>query len=204
MTGHPWHDVPLNGNLEDWFPVFVEINRGSRVKYELDKPTGLLKVDRILHGAVYYPSCYGFIPRTYCPDDDPLDVLVLCQEDLVPGVLVRARAIGVMRMRDEKGQDDKIIAVHIDDPSFVIAGLYTAVEEALEGAMTAHYVPRETRGIGYGVLGAVNGVGDLVSSVVVGVVWTAFSPIAAFALSAAMMLIGTVVLALNRDQQAPQ
>lgn len=116
MRGHPWHDVPLEADLADWFPVFVEISRGSRVKYELDKPTGLLRVDRILHGAVYYPASYGFVPRTYCEDGDPLDALVLCQEELLPGVLVRARAIGVMRMRDEKGQDDKIIAVHVDDP----------------------------------------------------------------------------------------
>ena len=116
MRGHPWHDVPLSDDPEDWFPVYVEINRGCRVKYELDKTTGLLRVDRILHGAVYYPASYGFVPRTYCEDGDPLDALVLCQEDLVPGVLLRARAIGVMRMRDEKGQDDKIIAVHADDP----------------------------------------------------------------------------------------
>src|SRR5581483_11780351 len=116
MRGHPWHDVPLSADLDDWFPVFVEINRGCRVKYELDKPTGLLRVDRILYGAVYYPASYGFVPRTYCPDGDPLDALVVCKEDLVPGVLLRARAIGVMRMRDEKGQDDKLIAVHVDDP----------------------------------------------------------------------------------------
>jgi inorganic pyrophosphatase len=116
MRGHPWHDVPLNDDLESWFPVFVEINRGNRVKYELDKPTGLLRVDRILYGAVYYPASYGFVPRTHCPDGDPLDALVICKEDLVPGVLLRARAVGVMPMRDEKGQDDKLIAVHADDP----------------------------------------------------------------------------------------
>jgi inorganic pyrophosphatase len=116
MRGHPWHDVPLSDDLADWFPVFVEINRGCRVKYELDKPTGLLRVDRILYGAVYYPASYGFVPRTYCADGDPLDVLVVCKEDLVPGVLLRARAVGVMPMRDEKGQDDKLIAVHVDDP----------------------------------------------------------------------------------------
>src|SRR5437868_4257550 len=103
MRAHPWHDVPLNESIEDWFPVFVEINRGCRVKYELDKPTGILKVDRILYSSVYYPANYGFIPQTYCPDDDPLDVLVIGQEEVLPGVLVRARAVGVMRMRDEKG-----------------------------------------------------------------------------------------------------
>jgi inorganic pyrophosphatase len=116
VRGHPWHDVPLNDDLGAWFPVFVEINRGSRVKYELDKPTGLLRVDRVLYGAVHYPASYGFVPRTFCPDGDPLDALVLCQEELVPGVLLRARAVGVLRTRDERGQDDKLIAVHVDDP----------------------------------------------------------------------------------------
>jgi inorganic pyrophosphatase len=116
MRGHPWHDVPLTADPADWFPVFVEINRGSRVKYELDKPTGLLRVDRILYASVYYPASYGLVPRTYCPDGDPLDALVICKDDLVPGVLVRARAIGVIRTRDEMGQDDKLVAVHIDDP----------------------------------------------------------------------------------------
>lgn len=117
MSAHPWHDIPLPDNPADWFPVYIEIPKGSKVKYELDKPTGLLKVSRVLYSAVYYPANYGFVPRTYCPDEDPLDVLVLGQEEVVPGVLLRARAIGVMHMRDEKGQDDKIIAVHVDDPA---------------------------------------------------------------------------------------
>ena len=117
MSAHPWHDVPLPDDLADWFPVFVEIPAGSKVKYELDKATGLLRVDRVLYSAVHYPANYGFVPRTYCDDDDPLDALVL-GEEVVPGVLLRARAIGVMRMRDEKGQDDKIIAAHVDDPEY--------------------------------------------------------------------------------------
>jgi inorganic pyrophosphatase len=121
MGVHPWHDVPLSDDPDDWFPVFIEIPKGSKVKYELDKPTGLLRVDRILYSAVHYPANYGFIPRTYCADGDPLDVLVLCQEDVAPGVILRAHAIGVMRMRDEKGQDDKIIATHYDDPD--VSGL---------------------------------------------------------------------------------
>ena len=87
------------------------------VKYELDKDTGLLRVDRILFSAVHYPANYGFIPRTYCDDGDPLDVLVLCKEPVIPMCLMRARAIGMMQMRDEKGLDDKIIAVHVDDPA---------------------------------------------------------------------------------------
>jgi inorganic pyrophosphatase len=118
MGVHPWHDVALPDDVGAWFPAFIEIPAGSRVKYELDKPTGLLKVDRVLYSAVHYPANYGFVPRTYCPDGDPIDVLVLGQEVVVPGVLMRARAIGVMRMRDEKGQDDKLIAVHADDPEY--------------------------------------------------------------------------------------
>jgi inorganic pyrophosphatase len=118
MSVHPWHDVPLPDNCEKWFPAFIEIPKGSNVKYELDKPTGLLLVDRVLYSAVYYPANYGFIPRTWCEDGDPLDVLVLGEEPVVPQTLMRARAIGVMRMRDDKGQDDKIIAVHVDDADF--------------------------------------------------------------------------------------
>jgi inorganic pyrophosphatase len=98
--------------------VYVEIPKGSNVKYELDKLTGLLLVSRVLYSAVFYPANYGFIPRTWCQDGDPLDVLVLCQEPVVPQAILRSRAIGVMRMRDEKGQDDKIIAVHVDDAEY--------------------------------------------------------------------------------------
>jgi inorganic pyrophosphatase len=115
---HPWHDVPLPADCSDWFPVFVEVPMGSNVKYELEKTTGLLIVSRVLYSAVYYPANYGFVPRTWCDDGDPLDVLVLCQEAVVPQALLRAKAIGVMPMNDEKGQDDKIIAVHIDDAEY--------------------------------------------------------------------------------------
>ena len=118
MSAHPWHDVRLPDDLDAWFPVFIEIPRGSKIKYELDKATGLLRVDRVLYSAVHYPANYGFVPRTYCADDDPLDVLVLGQGEMAAGVLLRARAIGVMRMRDDKGEDDKIIAVHVDDPEY--------------------------------------------------------------------------------------
>jgi inorganic pyrophosphatase len=119
MSVHPWHDVALPKDLEAWFPAYIEIPKGSKVKYELDKPTGLLRVDRVLYSAVHYPANYGFVPRTYAPDHDPLDVLVLGQEEVVPGALMRARVIGVMCMRDDQGQDDKLIAVHIDDPEYV-------------------------------------------------------------------------------------
>jgi inorganic pyrophosphatase len=91
---------------------------GSSVKYELDKRTGLLKVDRILYSAVFYPANYGFIPQTLAEDDDPLDVLVLCQEPLVPLTLVKARAIGLMTMIDSGKKDHKILAVAVHDPEF--------------------------------------------------------------------------------------
>ncbi|MGE5836511.1 MAG: inorganic diphosphatase [Acidobacteriota bacterium] len=115
---HPWHDPYIDESvLETAFPVVIEIPKGSKNKYELDKETGLLRLDRVLHSAVYYPADYGFIPRTYCGDGDPLDALVLSQEAVYPLTMVEARAIGVMRMRDEKGVDDKIVAVSVSDPS---------------------------------------------------------------------------------------
>jgi inorganic pyrophosphatase len=91
---------------------------GSKNKYELDKESGLMRLDRVLYSAVYYPANYGFIPRSFCDDGDPLDALVLGQEPVHPLTVVQARAIGVMRMRDEKGLDDKIIAVSTLDPAF--------------------------------------------------------------------------------------
>jgi len=116
---HPWHDTYVDDTLiATAFPVIVEIPKGSTNKYELDKDTGLLRLDRVLYSAVYYPADYGFIPRTYCDDGDPLDALVLGQEPVYPLTIVEARAVGVMRMRDEKGIDDKIVAVSVRDPSF--------------------------------------------------------------------------------------
>src|SRR5690242_17202926 len=111
---HPWHDYPVDpGIIEESVPVIVEIPKGSKNKYELDKETGLLRLDRVLHSAVHYPADYGFIPRTFCDDGDPLDVLVLSQEPVYPLTIVAARPIGVMRMRDDKGTDDKIVAVSV-------------------------------------------------------------------------------------------
>ena len=116
---HPWHDSYVDDDIvRDAFPVVIEIPKGSKNKYELDKETGLLKLDRVLYSAVHYPADYGFIPRTFCDDGDPLDALVLSQEPVYPLTLVEARAIGVMRMRDEKGIDDKIVAVSVHDPAF--------------------------------------------------------------------------------------
>src|SRR5215813_4394774 len=115
---NPWHDVAIGEDPAQSFHCVIEVPSGSKIKYELDKTTGLLRVDRVLWSAVHYPANYGFIPRTYCGDGDPLDVLVLCQEPVEPMCIMRARAVGVMQMRDDKGVDDKIIAVHLDDPAF--------------------------------------------------------------------------------------
>jgi inorganic pyrophosphatase len=115
---HPWHDVTPGEKLPAQFIVVVEIPSGSNVKYELDKETGLLRLDRILYSAVHYPSNYGFIPQTYAEDDDPLDVLVLCQEPVAPLTLVRARAIGLMTMLDSGKRDHKVIAVALNDPEY--------------------------------------------------------------------------------------
>lgn len=116
---HAWHDLPNpDHDLASGFNVVIEIPKGSKVKYELDKPSGMLRVDRVLYSAVHYPANYGFLPRTYCDDGDPLDVLVLGNEPVVPLSIMRARAIGVMRMADEGKEDDKIIAVHVHDPAF--------------------------------------------------------------------------------------
>lgn len=115
---HPWHDLPNNPDTaHEEFNVVIEIPRGSKIKYELDKPTGMLKVDRILYSAVFYPCNYGFLPRSYCGDGDPLDVLVLGYEAVVPLAILHARAIGVMHMRDQGESDDKIIAVNTRDPA---------------------------------------------------------------------------------------
>lgn len=115
---HPWHDVTPGENLPNEFIALVEIPMGSSVKYELDKKTGLLRLDRVLYSAVYYPANYGFIPQTYAEDDDPLDVLVLCQEALAPLTLVTSRVIGLMTMVDAGKKDHKVLAVAVDDPEF--------------------------------------------------------------------------------------
>jgi len=134
---HPWHDSYIDDALiETAFPVVIEIPKGSKNKYELDKETGLLRLDRVLYSAVYYPADYGFIPRTYCDDGDPLDVLVLSQEPVYPLTIVEARAIGVMRMRDEKGMDDKILAVSVNDP---------AVADYVDSSQIPKHVLRELR-----------------------------------------------------------
>jgi len=115
----PWHDVdPSDGLLPSQFNAIIEIPLGSSNKYELDKKTGLLKLDRVLHSAVYYPANYGFIPQTLADDGDPLDVLVLGAEPVYPLTLVAARAIGLMTMKDQEELDHKIVAVHVNDPEY--------------------------------------------------------------------------------------
>ena len=115
---HAWHDVTPGENLPSVFTTVIEIPRGSSVKYELDKDTGLIRLDRMLHSAVYYPANYGFIPQTLAEDDDPLDVLVLCQEPVNPLSLVEARAIGLMTMVDSGKRDHKVLAVATHDPEY--------------------------------------------------------------------------------------
>src|SRR5258706_2133831 len=112
-----WHDVDLGDETPEYFRAVIEIPIGSRVKYELDKETGLLKVDRVLFSAVHYPANYGFIPRTFCDDGHALDILDLGQEPVVPMCIMRARALGMMAIRDANGIDDKIMDVQLDDPT---------------------------------------------------------------------------------------
>jgi len=115
---NPWHDVTPGEDIPQEFNAIIEIPFGSSVKYELDKASGLIKLDRVLYSAVYYPANYGFIPQTLAEDDDPLDVLVLCQEPVVPLTLIHARTIGLMTMIDAGKKDHKIIAVATEDPEF--------------------------------------------------------------------------------------
>lgn len=118
MMNHPWHDIFLGDPISNGFSCVIEIPKGSKNKYELDKTSGLLRLDRVLHSAVHYPANYGFLPQTYCDDEDPLDVLVLSQESFAPLCIVEGRAIGMMTMSDDKGKDDKIIAVAVQDPEY--------------------------------------------------------------------------------------
>lgn len=113
-----WHDIDNDRIKSDDFIACIEISKGSKKKYELDKETGLIYLDRVLYTSTHYPANYGFIPRTYAGDRDPLDVLVLCQETIDPLVLVRCKPIGVIKMIDNDDVDEKIIAVPLFDPSY--------------------------------------------------------------------------------------
>jgi inorganic pyrophosphatase len=114
---NPWHYVEAGppGELPGVVNAVIEISAGSKAKYELHKETGMLKLDRVLFSSVHYPTNYGFIPKTYCEDHDPLDILVFCSEAIEPMALVEAKVIGVMKMTDGDEKDDKIIAVALRD-----------------------------------------------------------------------------------------
>ncbi|MGN1045283.1 MAG: inorganic diphosphatase [Candidatus Methanomethylophilaceae archaeon] len=113
-----WHDMSPKRISPDDFMVVVEISKGSKNKYELDKETGLLMLDRILYTSTHYPANYGFIPRTYADDGDPLDALVLCSEPIAPMTLVRCYPIGAIKMIDNGANDEKVIAIPFDDPTY--------------------------------------------------------------------------------------
>ena len=118
MSSNIWHDIKPERIQEEDFMAVIEIPKGSKNKYELDKETGVLMLDRILHTSTHYPANYGFIPRTYWDDRDPLDVLVLCSEPIAPMTLVRCYPIGVIRMLDQGRLDDKIICIPFSDPTY--------------------------------------------------------------------------------------
>lgn len=121
-----WHDIaPARVRPEDFFAV-IEIEKGSKNKYEMDKETGALRLDRILYTSTHYPANYGFIPRTYGDDNDPLDVLVLCSESIEPMTLVRCYPIGVISMIDNGRNDEKIIAIPFSDPTY---NQYKSIDE---------------------------------------------------------------------------
>ena len=146
-----WHDISPKRIKSDDFCAVIEITKGGKAKYELDKETGLLIMDRILYTSTHYPANYGFIPRTYATDNDPLDVLVLCSEDIHPLSLVRCCPIGVIAMVDGGFKDEKIIAIPVNDPTYNgyrdISELpkhifdemshFFSVYKALEGKVTA-------------------------------------------------------------------
>jgi Inorganic pyrophosphatase len=115
---HPWHDLDPGKDAPAIVEAFMEISRGSRTKYEIDKKTGLIRVDRVLPEGFGYPANYGFIPKTYYLDGDPLDILVVSDSDFEPGSLVTARVVGIMKMKDQGDQDDKILAVLVGEKKY--------------------------------------------------------------------------------------
>lgn len=121
-----WHDVSPERIKPEDFLCVIEIPKGSRKKYELDKETGYIILDRVLYTSTHYPANYGFIPRTYGDDNDPLDVLLICAEDLEPLTLVRAYPIGVITMVDSGSRDEKIIAIPSNDPNY---NMYKSIDE---------------------------------------------------------------------------
>jgi len=121
-----WHDIDADRITPETFVACIEISKGGKNKYELDKRTGLLILDRVLYTSMHYPANYGFIPKTYADDNDPLDVLVLCSESIQPYTLVNCRPIGILNMSDEGQSDEKVIAVCNEDPYY---NEYTDISE---------------------------------------------------------------------------
>ncbi|MBT1701649.1 inorganic diphosphatase [Chryseosolibacter indicus] len=117
MVLHPWHEVSTGKQPPQHVNALIEIPRGSKAKYEIDKESGLLKLDRVIYASMYYPLNYGFIPQTLGEDHDPLDIVVLTQVSVVPLCIIPSKVIGVMQMIDRGEADDKIIAVAEQDPS---------------------------------------------------------------------------------------
>ena len=117
-ASNPFHALSPGDSLPEECNGFIECPMRSKIKYELDKLSGYLVISRVLHSAVHYPSNYGFIPQTYCGDHDPLDILVLSQEPVIPGCIMKARPVGMLRMIDQNLEDIKIIAVHANDPFY--------------------------------------------------------------------------------------
>ena len=126
MMSNIWHDISPKRISPDRFMAVIEIPKGVKNKYEMDKETGLLRLDRVLYTSTHYPANYGFIPRTFAADNDPLDVLVLCQESIVPMTLVECYPIGVMKMIDDDQVDEKIIAIPFSDPNY---NFYTDISQ---------------------------------------------------------------------------
>jgi inorganic pyrophosphatase len=117
MVQHPWHEVAIGPRPPELLNAIIEIPSGSRAKYEIDKESGLIKLDRVIYASMYYPLNYGFIPQTMGEDKDPLDIVVLTQVSVVPLCLIPSKVIGVMQMVDRGEADDKIIAVALQDAS---------------------------------------------------------------------------------------
>jgi len=117
-ANNPFHILSPGDSIPQECNAFIECPMRRKIKYELDKTSGFLQISRVLHSAVHYPSNYGFIPQTYCGDHDPLDILVLSQEPVTPGCVMKARPIGMLRMMDQGLEDIKIIAAHANDPMY--------------------------------------------------------------------------------------
>lgn len=132
---HPWHCVSVGEKVPSIVTAIIEIPRGSKNKYEIDADSGLLFLDRVLSSPMFYPINYGFIPQTYCEDGDPLDIMVIGQDPVQPLSMMNAKVIGYMKMIDGGEADDKILAVHADDPQFKHINDLTEIE-----ASNQHYL----------------------------------------------------------------